>query len=154
VAGRGTVTGKGEKMSSRKLDGEGKERGKSEKLLHMPAKTDAPRSGEKPAASGEDNGAIAGPYKGAEKTLREAVKARVRKESSEIARTLVEHVKKGDMHGAEVVLSLLHKAKEEDDAKKKKRSGPNWAELLASEPEWDESMEARGQGTGTAGLRE
>jgi hypothetical protein len=31
-----------------------------------------------------------------------------------------------------------------DGKKKKKRSGPSWAELLASEPEWDESMEDDG----------
>ena len=45
-----------------------------------------------------------------------------------------------------MMLSLIEKKKEEKDGKKKKkRSGPSWAELLASEPEWDESMEDGGK---------
>jgi hypothetical protein len=86
-----------------------------------------------------------GGHKGAKKALRHAVKAKVKAESSAIATSLVEKVKKGDMKGTEIVLSLMENAKEEKTKKKKKRCGPSWAELLASEPEWDESMEDDGK---------
>ena len=84
-------------------------------------------------------------YKGARKKLRHAVKAVVKVKSQEIARKLVSKVEAGDMRGTEMVLSLMDKKKQDTDGKKKKkRSGPSWAELLASEPEWDESMEDDG----------
>jgi hypothetical protein len=84
-------------------------------------------------------------YKGARKKLRHAVKAVVKVKSQEIARKLVSKVEAGDMRGTEMVLSLMDKKKQNTDGKKKKkRSGPSWAELLASEPEWDESMEDDG----------
>ena len=84
-------------------------------------------------------------YKGARKKLRHAVKAVVKVKSQEIARKLVSKVEAGDMRGTEMVLSLMDKKKHDTDGKKKKkRSGPSWAELLASEPEWDESMEDDG----------
>jgi hypothetical protein len=86
-----------------------------------------------------------GDYKGARKKLRHAVKAVVKVKSQEIARKLVSKVEAGDMRGTEMVLSLMDKKKQNTDGKKKKkRSGPSWAELLASEPEWDESMEDDG----------
>jgi len=85
-------------------------------------------------------------YKGARKKLRHAVKAVVKVKSQEIARKLVSKVEAGDMRGTEMVLSLMDKKKQDTDGKKKKkRSGPSWAELLASEPEWDESMEDDGE---------
>jgi hypothetical protein len=84
-------------------------------------------------------------YKGAKKALRHALKAKVKAERVKIAEKLVEKVTQGDMKGTEIVLSLMEKGKEEDAKKKKKREGPSWAELLASEPEWDESMEDDGK---------
>ena len=84
-------------------------------------------------------------HKGARKVLRQAVKAVVKEKSAAIAQKLVSKVQEGDMRGTEMVLSLIEKKKQDKDAKKKKkRSGPSWAELLASEPEWDESMEENG----------
>ena len=86
-----------------------------------------------------------GDYKGARKKLRHAVKAVVKNKSAAIAKKLVSKVQEGDMKGTEMVLSLIERKKQDKDAKKKKkRSGPSWAELLASEPEWDESMEEDG----------
>jgi hypothetical protein len=88
-------------------------------------------------------------YKGARKVLRHAVKAVVKVKSESIAKKLVDKVEQGDMRGTEMVLKLIEKKKPGKDAKKKKKDGPSWAELLASEPEWDESMaEDRGQGSG------
>jgi len=84
-------------------------------------------------------------YKGAKKALRHALKAKVKAERVKIAEKLVEKVTQGDMKGTEIVLSLMEKAKSENEKKKKKRSGPSWAELLASEPEWDESTEDGGK---------
>jgi hypothetical protein len=91
-----------------------------------------------------------GDHKGARKVLRHAVKAAVKVKSEAIAQKLVNKAEEGDLHGTEMVLSLMEKKKQDKDAKKKKkRSGPSWAELLASEPEWDESMEEnRDQGAG------
>jgi hypothetical protein len=84
-------------------------------------------------------------YKGARKKLRHAVKAVVKANSGRIAEQLVTKAQQGDMRGTEMMLSLIDKKKQSTDGKKKKkRSGPNWAELLASEPEWDESMEENG----------
>ena len=102
-----------------------------------------------------------GDYKGARKVLRHAVKAVVKVKSEAIAKKLVSKAEAGDPRGTEMILSLIEKKKQDKDAKKKKkRSGPSWAELLASEPEWDESMEENhgtkldvvsGQGPGTEG---
>ena len=80
-------------------------------------------------------------YKGARKKLRHAVKAAVKAKSAELAQKLVSKAEEGDMRGAEMMLSLIEKKKPAKDGKTKKRSGPSWAELLASEPEWDESAE-------------
>jgi hypothetical protein len=84
-------------------------------------------------------------YKGARKKLRHAVKAVVKNKSGVIAKTLVGKAEKGDTRGTEMMLLLIEKKKQGKDVKKKKRSGPSWAELLASEPEWDESMEDDGE---------
>ena len=70
------------------------------------------------------------------------MKAEVKVKSALIAEKLVSKAEAGDMRGTEMMLSLIEKKKPGKDAKKKKkRDGPSWAELLASEPEWDESME-------------
>ena len=111
-------------------------------------KPEEPKDAESVPADIED-------HKGARKVLRHAVKAAVKEKSAEIAKTLVSKVEQGDMRGTEMVLSLIDKKKQgKDEKKKKKRSGPSWAELLVSEPEWDESMEKAGQetGTGTQGV--
>ncbi len=81
-------------------------------------------------------------YKGARKKLRHAVKAVVKVKSEVIAKKLVNKAEKGDIRGTEMMLSLIEKKQGKNPKKKKKRSGPSWAELLASEPEWDESMES------------
>lgn len=74
---------------------------------------------------------------GAKKALRRALKAEMNKKSPEIARTLVKRTIDGDMRSTEMLMSLVVPKKDEDrKAKKKKRSGPSLAELLASEPEW------------------
>lgn len=75
-------------------------------------------------------------YKGARKELRHAVKAVVKANSTKIAKKLLEKAEGGDMRGTEMMLSLIEKKKADKDGKKKKRNGPSWAELLASEPEW------------------
>lgn len=82
-------------------------------------------------------------YKGARKQLRQAVKAVVKANTAKIAEKIVEKAKDGDMRD---MLSLIEKKKAGKAGKKKKRDGPSWAELLASEPEWDgEDGEAAGQ---------
>jgi hypothetical protein len=84
-------------------------------------------------------------HKGARKLLRHAVKAVVKVKSAEIAQKLVSKAEEGDMRGAEMMLSLIEKKKKQGKEPKKKRSGPSLAELLASEPEWDENAESGGK---------
>jgi len=141
-------------MTVSKTDKKPKQNRKSGKLLEMPDRAD----GMKPALEGEvlppeTETAAQGPeravgaeiapeaYKGAKKALRHALKAKVKAQREQIAETLVEKMKKGDMKGTEIVLTLMEKPKEENAKKKKKRDGPSWAELLVSEPEYDPSME-------------
>ena len=135
------------KCIDEKKQGEaGKRRGKSG------AAKDTKDAKETGAAKNDESVPVdLGDYKGARKVLRHAVKAVVKVKSAAIAEKLVGKVEAGDMRGTEMVLSLIEKKKKQGkDAKKKKRDGPSWAELLASEPEWDESMEeGRDQGSGS-----
>lgn len=82
-----------------------------------------------------------GDYKGARKQLRHAVKAVVKANTARLARKMVEKAQDGDIRGAEMMLSLIEKKKAGKEGKKKKRDGPSWAELLASEPEWDDEKD-------------
>ncbi len=78
--------------------------------------------------------------KGAKKALREAVKKVVKEQCEGIARSLVNRTKDGDMRSAKLVLSLMERKKLEGD---EASDGPSAAELLASEPEWDEEEEKK-----------
>ena len=82
-------------------------------------------------------------YKGARKKLRHAVKAVVKANSETLAKKIVQQAQGGDARGTETMLSLIDKKKPGKEPKKKKRDGPSWAELLASEPEWDEEEDGR-----------
>ncbi|MGB0063541.1 MAG: hypothetical protein WBP85_03775 [Terracidiphilus sp.] len=86
-------------------------------------------------------------YKGARKQLRHAVKAVVKANSETLAEKIVKKAQDGDVRGTEMMLSLIEKKKAGKEAKKKKREGPSWAELLASEPEWDEEEDGKAKGT-------
>jgi hypothetical protein len=133
---------KGGQMSKRKLDSKGEKAKENDNLVTMRGKRDAAANEAELATKSEAAEAAEKAYKGAKKALRKAVKAEVKKQSEDIARKLVSKASSGDMHGTEMVLSVMKIAKAEEDAKKKKkRDGPSWAELLVSEPEWDESME-------------
>jgi hypothetical protein len=75
---------------------------------------------------------------GAKNALRKALKDELNQEGArKIAKALVKRTIEGDMQSTEMLMSLVVPKKDEDGkAKKKKRSGPSLAELLASEPEW------------------
>jgi hypothetical protein len=74
---------------------------------------------------------------GAKKALRRALKAEMNKKSPEIAEALVKRTIEGDVRSTEMLMSLVvPKSNQDGKTKKKKRSGPSLAELLASEPEW------------------
>ena len=79
--------------------------------------------------------------KGARKALRKAMKAKVKEECKEIAITLVNKVKAGDMRSAEMMMSLVERKKKDGKEAQKKRDGLSDAELMASEPEWDAEQE-------------
>jgi len=83
---------------------------------------------------------------GAKKALRRALKDKLNGDGAKrIAEALVEQTVKGDVHSADMLMTLVENKKDEDGKakKKKKRSGPTPGELLASEPEWvDEPPEA------------
>jgi len=133
----------GGQMSKKKLDGKSEKEKENGNLVTMQVKQDAAANAVESPAKNDEVEAAEKAYKGAKKALRKAVKAEVKRQSKEFAEKLVAKTSAGDIRGAEIVLSLMDKAKAEEDAKKKKkkRDGPSWAELLASEPEWDESME-------------
>ncbi len=141
-------------MSRRKLDGDGEEEAKKVNLMTMPGRRGAVRNGGASAGTKvvQTGAPKSAKSRSAKKALRDAVKAEVKKKSADIARQLVEKAAEGDMRGTAVVLSLIEKAKQENAATRKMRSGPSWAELLASEPEWEDSAEtggAKSEGRGT-----
>ena len=109
-------------------------------------KSTRPRNGKKPNKTGDKTTSLKMPdnledYKGARKKLRHAVKAVVKANSETLAEKIVQQAQGGDARGTETMLSLIDKKKPGKEPKKKKRDGPSWAELLASEPEWDEEDE-------------
>ncbi len=88
-------------------------------------------------------------HKGAKKALRQAVKAKVKKEKEKIAEVLVNKVKSGDMRGAVMVLSLMEHGNKEGKDGKKRHDGLKLIDLLESEPEWEgEEAEAAAAGMG------
>ncbi len=80
-------------------------------------------------------------YRGAKKALRRAVKKVVKAKCDAIAQTLVEKTEGGDMRSAALVITLMDKKKDGGDDEAS--DGPSAAELLASEPEWDEEAEKK-----------
>lgn len=80
--------------------------------------------------------------------LRNSVNTMVDKESDAIAQALIKKTVEGNMAGARILVVLTGADKTPPEKKKKKRRGPSWAELLASEPEWDPSMEENFNGEG------
>jgi hypothetical protein len=72
--------------------------------------------------------------------LRDSVNQLVDEQSYAVAKALVKNAVKGNVGVARLVVGMTGADKPPAPAKKK-RSGPSWAELLASEPEWDPSME-------------
>ena len=132
--------GKGEEMSRGSLEGTAKKDRTHGKLIAAPRGTNAAGNSKTARETTGENGAEAGSHKGAKKALRQAVKAEVKKQSREIARKLVHKAVDGDIKGAAMVLSLMDKERADNERKRHERSGPSWAELLASEPEWDESL--------------
>jgi hypothetical protein len=85
-------------------------------------------------------------YKGARKKLRHAVKAVVKANSKTLAEKIVGKAQDGDARGTQMMLSLIEKKKAAKEGKKKKRDGPSWAELLVSEPEWDDEEDGTANG--------
>ncbi|MGB7263963.1 MAG: hypothetical protein WBC92_00520 [Terracidiphilus sp.] len=81
----------------------------------------------------------------AKKALRVAVKKAVKERSKKLAQSLVGRTENGDMRGAAMMLSLMEKQKDCKE-ENKEWDGPTVAELLESEPEWDESMEDNSEG--------
>ena len=75
-------------------------------------------------------------HKGAKKALRRAVKVEVKKRRAEIATSLVNKTTSGDMRGATILLNLIDKSGKHDEDEG--YEGMSTAEMLASEPEWDE----------------
>lgn len=105
-------------------------------------KTSKPKAG-KTAVKPKQAGGAAGaekdqPSKGAKKALRNAVKTKVKQECTLIAGALVNKVKTGDKRCADLVLSMVEPKKR---GKKNQHGGMNEGEQMASEPEWDGTIE-------------
>jgi hypothetical protein len=71
--------------------------------------------------------------------LRSAINSLVGAESDRIAKALIDKTIKGNMTSAKLVVELADPGKNASAQEKKKRRGPSPAQLLASEPEWQES---------------
>lgn len=99
----------------------------------------------KPGRPKKESGAEAGAddidpeaVKGARRALRLAMKEAVKAECKQIAETLLDKVKCGNVRCAELMMSLIEKKKDGDSVKKKKRDGPSDAELMMmDESEWN-----------------
>jgi len=72
--------------------------------------------------------------------LQRAADRRLGRASETLADLLLEKAKEGKLESAKLLVTLAERRKERkpEEKKKKKREGPSWAELLASEPEWEE----------------
>jgi len=80
----------------------------------------------------------------AKKALRRAAKEVVKKDCDKLADKLMEKANEGDLHSAELLLTLTEKKKkkkggEGDDG----LDGPSLAEQLMEGPTWEEVLEAR-----------
>jgi hypothetical protein len=74
------------------------------------------------------------------KRLQRAADRRLGRASETLADVLLKKAKEGRLESARLLVTLAERRKERkpQEKKKKKREGPSWAELLASEPEWEE----------------
>jgi hypothetical protein len=74
--------------------------------------------------------------------LRRAADRRLARASDTLADVLFEKATEGKLDGARMLVTLAEqewrRKEEEKKNKTKVRKGPSWAELLASEPEWEE----------------
>ena len=107
-----------------------------------PAKPAKPRRkspGRKPSASSPRRFAKG---RGAAR-LRSSINNLVGLESDRIARALSDKAVAGNMAAARLLVEISGADKEPPE-KKKKRKGPSWAEVLASEPEWDPNEDEGG----------
>ena len=78
-------------------------------------------------------------HKGAKKALRRAVKVEVKNNSTSIAKALVNKTTCGDMRSAKMLMNLMDKPGKDDDDEG--YEGMSTAEMLASEPPWDEDKD-------------
>ena len=122
-------------MGRSKLDQEKRKKDAEKKAIAKDSNTELPE-----ALKTSEGKAPKKPVKlGAKKALRKAIKDEMNREGAKkIAEALVKRTVEGDMHSSEMLMTLVEGKKDEDKTakKKKKRSGPSLAELLASEPEW------------------
>jgi hypothetical protein len=74
------------------------------------------------------------------KKLQKAADQRLGRDSEALADLLLEKAKEGKVESARLLVTLAEhkKGRRPQEKKKKKRTGPSFAELLASEPEWVE----------------
>lgn len=72
--------------------------------------------------------------------LKRAVNRRLKRESEALADLLLEKAKEGKIESVRLMVNLAERKKKikPEEKKKKRRDGPSWAELLVSEPEWEE----------------
>ena len=77
------------------------------------------------------------------KRLQKAADRRLARASEALADLLLEKAQEGKLDSARLLVSLAEHRQDRKDRKPKekkpkKREGPSWAELLVSEPEWEE----------------
>jgi hypothetical protein len=119
-------------MGKRKQDTE--EAGKKNKVVTMPRK-DGGTDGEE-TEKGEKKTS-------AKKTLRHAANEVVEKGCNELAGKLMDDVRQGDLHSAQVLLELIEKRKKKKGGEGGDPDKPSLAEQLMEGPTWEDVLEAR-----------
>ncbi len=79
----------------------------------------------------------------AKKALRHEVKRVVRERGGEIADTLMDKAKEGDLHSTEILLELMEKKEKRGGEGDDGQDGPSLAEQLMEGPTWEDVLEAR-----------
>ena len=93
---------------------------------------------ERGGESASEQGSKKGRGNGLER-LKRAVNRRLKRESEALADLLLDKAKEGKIESVRLMVNLAERKKKvkPEEKKKKRREGPSWAELLASEPEWE-----------------
>lgn len=131
IRGASRQVSKSASQRVRKLAGQGVRKSTSERSDESASERGSESTREPVSKKGHGNGL---------ERLKRAVNRRLKRESEALADLLLDKAKEGKMDSMRLMVNLTERKKKAkpDEKKKKRRDGPSWAELLVSEPEWEE----------------